>query len=139
MARCSDLCPLSAKADIDQPALGYRFYEYTPLARPGVHCSDDRRNTLLRAYAPDRAIRMNGRSPVGSTSTHAPFGIACVMSKSKPEIMVKSAKAAPCTMIGLTAFKTSAAGTTPRAFISCSIHAVATPPLAALSTSTRPT
>ena len=65
---------------------------------------------------------MNGRSPVGSTSTIAPFAIAWVMSKSKPEIMVKSANAAPCTMIGLTVFKTSAAGTTPRAFISCSIH-----------------
>ena len=82
---------------------------------------------------------MNGRSAVGSTSTMAPFGIACVMSRSKPEIMVKSASAAPCTMIGLTAFSTSAAGTTPRAFISCSIQAVATPPLAASSTSTRPT
>src|SRR6516165_9607247 len=37
---------------------------------------------------------MNGRSPVGSTSTIAPFAIACVMSRSKPEIMVKSANAA---------------------------------------------
>ena len=55
---------------------------------------------------------MNGRSPVGSTSTNAPFGIACVMSKSKPEIMQKSASAAPCTMIGLAAFKTKAAGVT---------------------------
>src|SRR5262249_61181447 len=55
----------------------------------------------VASYAPDRAIRMNGRSPVGSTSTKAPFGITCVMSKSKPEIMVKSASAAPCTMIGL--------------------------------------
>src|SRR6516225_1499232 len=52
---------------------------------------------------------MNGRSPVGSTSTMAPFAMACVISRSKPEIMVKSANAAPCTMIGLTAFKTSAA------------------------------
>src|SRR5215472_9123655 len=40
----------------------------------------------------------------------APFEVARVMSRSKPEIMVQSAKAAPCTMIGLTAFKTSAAG-----------------------------
>ena len=87
----------------------------------------------------DYSRRMNGRSAVGSTSTIAPFGIACVISISNPEIMVKSASAAPCTMIGLTAFKTKAAGTTPRAFISCSIHAVATPPLAASSTSTRPT
>src|SRR5262249_379082 len=45
-----------------------------------------------------------------STSTMAPFEIARVMSRSKPEIMVQSAKAAPCTMIGSTAFKTSAAG-----------------------------
>src|SRR6266516_769325 len=72
---------------------------------------------------------MNGRSPVGSTSTNAPLGIACVMSTSKPEIMVKSASAAPWTMIGLTALSTSAAGMMPRAFISCSIQAVATPPL----------
>jgi hypothetical protein len=35
---------------------------------------------------------------------------ARVMSRSKPEIMVQSAKTAPCTMIGSTAFKTSAAG-----------------------------
>src|SRR5262249_5180122 len=45
-----------------------------------------------------------------STSTMAPLEIAGVMSRSKPEIMVQSAKAAPCTMIGSTAFKTSAAG-----------------------------
>ena len=61
------------------------------------------------------------------------------MSQSKPEIMVKSASATPCAMIGLTAFSTSAAGITPRACISYSIQAVATPPLAASSTSTRPT
>src|SRR5262245_40461088 len=44
---------------------------------------------------------MNGCPPVGSTSTMTPFAIACVISRSKPEIMVKSANAAPCTMIGL--------------------------------------
>jgi hypothetical protein len=55
------------------------------------------------------------------------------------EIMVKSASAAPWTMIGLTVLSTKAAGTAPRACISFSIHAVATPPLAASSTSTRPT
>src|ERR1700736_2966658 len=84
------------------------------------------------------STRIDGRSP-GSTSTIAPSGIAAVMSTSKPEIMVKSASAAPCTMIGLTALSTRAAGITPRAVISCSIQAVATPPLAASSTSTRPT
>jgi hypothetical protein len=67
------------------------------------------------------------------------LGIAPVMSASKPEIMVKSASAAPCAMIGLTALSTSAAGTMPRDFISYSIQAVATPPFAASSTSTRPT
>ena len=48
---------------------------------------------------------MNGRAAVGSTSTSAPFGIALVISTSKPDIMVKSASAAPCTMIGLTRLK----------------------------------
>ena len=59
---------------------------------------------------------MQGRSAVGSTSTCAPLAIASVMSTSKPEIIVKSASAAPCTMIGLTAFNTRAAGITPRAY-----------------------
>ena len=36
-------------------------------------------------------IRMQGRSRVGSTSTSAPFAIAWVMSRSNPEIIVKSA------------------------------------------------
>ena len=67
---------------------------------------------------------MKGRPAVGSTSTNEPFGIACVISRSKPEITAKPASAAPWTMIGLTVFKTKAAGTTPRTFISCSIHAV---------------
>src|SRR6516225_199489 len=42
---------------------------------------------------------MNGRSPVGSTSTMAPFAMACMISRSKPEIMVKSANAAPCHLV----------------------------------------
>src|SRR5262249_45735463 len=37
---------------------------------------------------------MNGRSPVGSTSTMTPFAMACVISRSKPEIMVKSERRA---------------------------------------------
>src|SRR5262249_6303006 len=92
-----------------------------------------------RAKARRQSTRMHGRCAVGSTSTMAPLAIACVMSRSKPEIMVKPASAAPCTMIGLTALSTSAAGMTPRAVIALSIQAVATPPLAASSTSTRPT
>lgn len=39
--------------------------------------------------------RMNGRSAVGSTSAMAPLGMALVISRSKPEIIVNSASAAP--------------------------------------------
>ena len=84
--------------------------------------------------------RSTGGSASGSTSTSAPSGTACVISIAKPDIMVKSASAAPCTMIGLTVFSTSAAGDDRRApAISCSIQAVATPPFAASSTRMRPT
>jgi hypothetical protein len=90
-----------------------------------------------RAPEDDVITRMNGRSACGSISTSTPLAIAVVMSQSKPDIMVKSASAAPCTVIGLTRLSTKAAGITPRVFISCSIQAVATPPLAASSTNTR--
>ena len=43
----------------------------------------------------DRTLIPVGNSPLGSTSAHAPFGRVCVMSQSNPEIMVKSASAAP--------------------------------------------
>ena len=61
-------------------------------------------------------MRMKGRSAVGSISTVAPLGMAPRYRQSKPEIIVKSASAAPCTMIGLTVLRTSAAGHNPTRF-----------------------
>jgi len=53
-----------------------------------------------------------------------------VTSLSKRSTIVTPPKAAPCARIGLTRLNTSAKGTMPRVFISCSIQAVATPPFA---------
>jgi hypothetical protein len=47
--------------------------------------------------------RMNGRSAAGSTSTSAPFGMALVMSRSNPEIIVKVCSPLPmpgCLQVG---------------------------------------
>src|SRR5688572_6238859 len=69
-----------------------------------------------------------------SMETKAPCGTCAVMSPSKPASSVSSAKAAPCTRMGFTLLNTSARGTMPRAAISRSIQALATPPLAVSST-----
>src|SRR4030095_14006218 len=70
----------------------------------------------------------------GSRARRAPFGTRAVMSPSKPASRGMSPKAAPCARIGFTLLNTSASGTTPREAISCSIQALATPPLALSST-----
>src|SRR5207302_8869439 len=68
------------------------------LETAGRAAAPDFDRELVRACGGHGSTRIDGRSP-GSTSTRAPSGIAAVMSTSKPEIMVKSASAAPCTMI----------------------------------------
>ncbi len=122
----------------DDRCRGRRAPRNSPRRYAADQLSGRRRFPLSIAHGSGR-IRRQGRSASGSTSTSAPSGTAAVMSTSKPDIMVKSASAAPCTMIGFTVLSTSAAGITPRAAISCSIQAVATPPFAASSTRIRPT
>jgi hypothetical protein len=83
--------------------------------RAGRSPSDTKLGALSGAA---QLSRIRGRSPPGSISISAPFGIAWVMSSLKPEIRVMPASAAPWTMIGLTLLSTNAAGTIFRAAIS---------------------
>src|SRR5215831_17103157 len=93
------------------------------------------RTPLYGIYA--SRLRISTSPAAGSTRSSSPVWNICVTSPAKRSTSATPPKAAPCARIGLTRLKIRPRGTMPRAAMSCSIHAVATPPFAVSRTRMR--